>query len=546
MGSISDIKYVLAQKGLDKFCQAFHIPNDVHPQLPSPNQTIHEMPSGKIGVYTRFFEYANFRLPLSTFLVNVLRYYHINISQLSVIASAKVSHFEILCRVHDIKPAVGLFRCFYVNSKNKWWMSFSKRPDSDAFPEPLLCLIRTSQNYSLDEDTYPTFLHDDEMGGCLWSYIVCPVADPTKVKVGKQNRAEGEARLLDSTVGRVIPLLPIAPARADSVLEASVERLFDENDIVDQGDSATYGGPKTGSKIVVRVRIVDEENVAAEKPKRLRKKRQAVADAGGLSHPPKKLRSEYGVSTTLPFVTSSVFATPEHESGVPVDFVTGLNLRTIGPSESFVISFDSSHHSSINASGSEDNSIIRSAVIPSVMTEAVVATHVASILSVPTLKPSTKVFIPVHAFMFQDSGSMRKVRLDAAGSSHVPRKELSMRSREVDSESLLREFVDHLDPSVLFAYIYDMDYEELFTEFSVGTAWQACLSTKVKMQTEYCLNEKRRLESDCEKQDGLLRARDDEIEGLKAQLLLKEAEVTEAIRLRAEVSKYKAVEKSLC
>nr|GEY79154.1 hypothetical protein [Tanacetum cinerariifolium] len=90
------------------------------------------MPIGKTGVYTRFFEYANFRLHLSTFLVNVLRHFRINLSQLSVIAEAKVSHFEILCRVHNIEATVGLFRCFYVNSKNKGWMSFSKRFDSDA------------------------------------------------------------------------------------------------------------------------------------------------------------------------------------------------------------------------------------------------------------------------------------------------------------------------------------------------------------------------------------------------------------------------------
>nr|GFA36484.1 hypothetical protein [Tanacetum cinerariifolium] len=334
----------------------------------------------------------------------------------------------------------------------------------------------------------------------------------------------------------------------DSELEASVKRLFDESGVVDQGDSATGRGPKTESKIVVGVRIVDEENVAAEKHKRLRKKRQVVADAGGLFHPPKKLRSDHRVSAgaevmaTLPFVTSSVSAIPEHESGVPVDFVTGLNLRTTGPSERFVISSDSSHHSSINASGAEDNSIIRSDVIPPVMTEVVVATHVASIPCALTPEPS------------------------AAGSSHVPGKELSMGSREVDSESLhevfvrcwnipndslldnldaSRKFIDHLAPLVLFAQIHDMDYEELFTEFSVGTTQQAYLNAEVRMLTEYSLNENRRLESDYKKQAGLLRTRDDEIEGLKAQLLLKEAEATEAIRLRAKVSKYEAVEKSL-
>ncbi|GJS63385.1 hypothetical protein Tco_0677949 [Tanacetum coccineum] len=137
--SITDIKSALTQRALQFFCETYHIPDEVHPQLPNPNQTIHEMPTGKIGVYTRFFEYANFRLPLSTFLVNVLRYYHIHISQLSVIGAAKVSHFEVLCRVHGFEPTVGLFRCFYVNSKNKGWMSFSKRPGNDAvcYTKPL-------------------------------------------------------------------------------------------------------------------------------------------------------------------------------------------------------------------------------------------------------------------------------------------------------------------------------------------------------------------------------------------------------------------------
>ncbi|GKA51245.1 hypothetical protein Tco_0744441 [Tanacetum coccineum] len=149
MGSITDIKSVLTQKGLDIFCLSFHIPDDVYPQLPSPNQIIHEMPTGKIGVYTRFFEFANFRLPLSTFLVNVLRYYHINLSQLSVIAAAKVSHFEILCRVHGIEPIVRLFCCFYVNSKNKGWMSFNKRPDSDTvcYTKPLDSLKRWNGHF---------------------------------------------------------------------------------------------------------------------------------------------------------------------------------------------------------------------------------------------------------------------------------------------------------------------------------------------------------------------------------------------------------------
>ncbi|GKF73058.1 hypothetical protein Tco_0219390, partial [Tanacetum coccineum] len=75
MSAITDIRCVLTQKALDAFCDKFHIPEEVHPVLPNQNDTMHERPAGKIGLYTRFFDYANFRLPLSTFLVNVLRHF---------------------------------------------------------------------------------------------------------------------------------------------------------------------------------------------------------------------------------------------------------------------------------------------------------------------------------------------------------------------------------------------------------------------------------------------------------------------------------------
>nr|GFB57404.1 hypothetical protein [Tanacetum cinerariifolium] len=122
-------------------------------------------------------------------------------------------------------------------------------------------------------------------------------------------------------------------------------------------------------------------------------------------------------------VTSSVSATPEHESGTPTDSITGLDICTIGATERFVISLDSSCHSSTIAFGAE--------------------------------------------------------------------------------------------------------------EFNVVTTCQACLNVEVRMRAEYCLREKKRLEYEYEKQAGLLKARDDEVENLKAQLLWKEAKAAEAARLCA-------------
>nr|GEW01005.1 hypothetical protein [Tanacetum cinerariifolium] len=327
------------------------------------------------------------------------------------------------------------------------------------FLEPFLCLVGMSRYYTLDEDTYPSFLHDDGMGG---------FADHTKVKVGERERLEREVKLLDSTVRRVVLLLSITPARVDSELEASVDRLFDEGGSADEEDFATGGDQEIETELVMGVRIVADENVVAEKPKRPRKKRQAVTDASALlASSMLNVEADVQAVATLPLVTSSVFVTLEHESGVPTDSIAGLNLRTIGASQ-------------------------RSAGVLPVMTEAVITSHVVNAPSVPVSKS--------------------------------------------DDYDVSREFVDHLAPPALFSQIREMDYHNLFTEFNVRTARQACLNAEVRMQTEYCLSERKRLESECEKQADLLKVRVEEVKNLKVQLLLKETEAAEAARLCVHVA----------
>ncbi|GKG21879.1 hypothetical protein Tco_0384474, partial [Tanacetum coccineum] len=90
-----------------------------------------------------------------------------------------------------------------------------------------------------------------------------------------------------------------------------------------------------------------------------------------------------------------------------------------------------------------------------------------------------------------------------------------------------------------------MEHDHLFTEFNVGAARQISLSTEVKMRVEYNIRERRRLNSVLEEKNLLLKARDEEVASLKAQLLVKEAKAAEAIRIRAETSRFEVVEKSL-
>ncbi|GJS19912.1 hypothetical protein Tco_0448544 [Tanacetum coccineum] len=363
--------------------------------------------------------------------------------------------------------------------------------------------------FGWNEDTYPSFLHDDGMEMDLSVFIYA--VDPTKVKVVEREHDEGEKKLLESTIGHVVPLLPVALAHSGSELEVRVDKLFDEGGSADQGDSAADGGHDAEIELVTGVENIAAENVIVERPKRQRKKRPVVTDASGSSHPLKKLRRDNrtssGVATRgkspsvlkellassilnvevgleavaiFPLITSSISATLGREGGDPTDSITGPNLRTIGPSERFVISLDSSYHSSTNAFGAEVDSIISFAVLPPVMTEAVVTSHVTSVHSIPVPETGTKITSPVHASMFHNSDYTETARPDVASPSNSAKQDLLMGSQELNIETLHKVFV------------YNRIYE---------------------------------------------------IENLKAQLLLKEAEATEAVHLRALVSAAEATKK---
>ncbi|GJW26723.1 retrovirus-related pol polyprotein from transposon TNT 1-94 [Tanacetum coccineum] len=78
--TIDIVTSVLTQRELDHFCNTYNILADLGPQLPGRKDMIRDALAGKIRIYTRFLEFANFRVPLSRFLLCVLEYYQINFS----------------------------------------------------------------------------------------------------------------------------------------------------------------------------------------------------------------------------------------------------------------------------------------------------------------------------------------------------------------------------------------------------------------------------------------------------------------------------------
>ncbi|GJW47700.1 hypothetical protein Tco_0079346 [Tanacetum coccineum] len=127
---------------------------------------------------------------------------------------------------------------------------------------------------------------------------------------------------------------------------------------------------------------------------------------------------------------------------------------------------------------------------------------------------------------------------------YVPQWNVTNGSR-LDDGDVCREMVDEFAPPNFFASVRGMEHDQLFTEFNVGAARQMSFSAEVRMHVEYNIRERRRLKSVVEEKYALLKARGEEIRSLKAQLLLKEAEATKAIRLHAEASKFETIKKSL-
>ncbi|GJX92204.1 hypothetical protein Tco_0345530 [Tanacetum coccineum] len=185
------------------------------------------------------------------------------------------------------------------------------------YPKPFFCLVGKSRYYTLDENTYLEFLYDNDQEIDLLSFI--RTADPTKVKIDERKHTKGEPKLLDTTVGRVVLLLPVAPASTEGELEASVDKLFDvggSGNQTKQGDSAA-GGEDTEIQLVSKMVDTIAEDVAPIATKASKE----IEDRGCF------YRGD--PIPTLPFATSSVSATLKHEDGRPTDSLAGANLWTV-------------------------------------------------------------------------------------------------------------------------------------------------------------------------------------------------------------------------
>ncbi|GKD04066.1 hypothetical protein Tco_1179040, partial [Tanacetum coccineum] len=367
--------------------------------------------------------------------------------------------------------------------------------------------------------------------------------------------AAGEVKLLTSTEGRVVPLVPPA-STASGGSNDSIDKMFDEGDDVGQEYSA-----KRDDDAPTETIAKDASEVVVEKTKKFKWKRKVVGDASGSALSPKKLREDYRTATpsiegkslaaipglipegssvssgvTKPFVVASLTPMPDCRNVGPIDFVSGLNFQTFPPNVRYVVSSDNSHHS---GSCSEVNSFARSPVanVP-IMTITVTTTIAVDVSVVPVSKGRVN---SGNLENFGDSVSAGKANANVVSSSKSNEPATSSdsfyTSQDLDSETLhciyvpkwkvtndsvlddpyvCRDLTDCLAPPALFSQLRAMDYDQLYTEFNVGAAWQI--------------------------QAALLSEKDAEIADLKSLLSLKETKAAKAIRLCGQLSVVEVVD----
>ncbi|GJY72391.1 hypothetical protein Tco_0476094 [Tanacetum coccineum] len=334
MGSLS------TDEELREFTSEYYIPFALHPVVPAASASIADFPEGKVGVYTRFFEFANQRVPLSLFMCNVLNYYRLHISQLHCIGAAKITNFEVNCRLLAINPTVHLFRAFYHTSWSNGWVSFSKRagrlqcytekldalrrwremffwvddalvpwdfafytqgslprderppPGSysmedaelinenripiNAYSEAFLCHMGISRNYFQSPEEVPTFIGDDGQEMDLFSVV--HLSKPKLVTEGVRPLRDGEEPLLESTAGRTMELVLEQPeVESTDVLAPTPLRSVPGATVEPPRLDATSVGSSEDAD------VAGAESEAGEVDSGLKRKRATSDDGAGTS-----------------------------------------------------------------------------------------------------------------------------------------------------------------------------------------------------------------------------------------------------------------------
>ncbi|GKD11287.1 hypothetical protein Tco_1190972 [Tanacetum coccineum] len=257
---LEDAVSTISEEYLLEFTSEYGIPESLHPEFPGPKETIVDFSEVKFNVYTKFFKFANFRIPLSQFLFDILGHYQIHLSQLLVIGATKQA-------AREEHPSV-----LY---------------EAPGLPDELEQLVL------LDMD--------------LFNLI--SALNPTKVKTETQPRATHEVPLLTITANLVINMENTTVASGSSETPSAIEKSpmdFANEDptpliTVRYGeeeqtqDGLSHGIPPVQNPTTTEA-IPEpdlEKEVAAMGPQVNKRRRKRGNDEADANAPPKVLRKDH-------------------------------------------------------------------------------------------------------------------------------------------------------------------------------------------------------------------------------------------------------------
>ncbi|MFS7985600.1 hypothetical protein Hanom_Chr11g01000331 [Helianthus anomalus] len=107
--------------------QEYDIRAEWNPILPSKTDTTFPLKEGKITLFSDFFKFYNFRLPITKFCKSVLDHYPIHISQLHPLGLVKLRHFEFACVALSHIPELTVFRAFFILAWKSPFFTFDRR-----------------------------------------------------------------------------------------------------------------------------------------------------------------------------------------------------------------------------------------------------------------------------------------------------------------------------------------------------------------------------------------------------------------------------------
>ncbi|GJT41087.1 hypothetical protein Tco_0940952 [Tanacetum coccineum] len=165
---------------LREFVSEYYIPEDLHPELPGPKDTIVDVPEGKVGVYTKFFEFANFRVPISQLLFDILGHFQIHFSQLSVLGAAKMRGYsqpsEEWLSQNASKGQDAVSRHLFCGGRGD--LRYTPHPYPKTTRNPDLCYMAESEQFLWTHVTLHSFMTTAVVDMDLFNLISAP--NPTK------------------------------------------------------------------------------------------------------------------------------------------------------------------------------------------------------------------------------------------------------------------------------------------------------------------------------------------------------------------------------